>query len=76
MLARFLEPFIEFGKLTVVEVSARDNNTIDIAASLVERVVGQRAPQVDTNKIVAENGREVGGHHLKKVGQIPRDIFR
>ena len=44
VLARFLEPFIEFGKLTVVEVSARDNNTIDIAASLVERVVGQSAP--------------------------------
>jgi hypothetical protein len=45
------EPFVQFRKLTIVEVSPRDANAIDVAASLVEGLVGQRAPKVDTNEI-------------------------
>ena len=45
------EPFVQFGKLTVVEVSPRDANAIDVAASLVEGLIGQRAPKIDTNEI-------------------------
>src|ERR1700730_2073512 len=68
------EPFIQFGKLTVIEVSPRDANAIDVAATLVEGFVGQRAPKVDTNEIATLDGREVRGHELKKLGKIGRDI--
>jgi len=45
------EPIIQFGKLAVIEVSPRDANAIDVAASFVESLVGQRAPKIDTNEI-------------------------
>src|SRR5215831_19481607 len=68
VLACVLEPLIQFGKLTVVEVSPCDDNAIDVAASLVEGLVGQRAPQINANEIVWQYGGEIRGHHLKKVG--------
>src|ERR1700694_4256662 len=76
VLAFVLEPFIQFGKLAVVEVSPRNANAIDVAATLVEGLVGQRAPQVDANEIATQDGREIRGHHLKEFGEILRDIFR
>ena len=76
LLLFVLEPLIESGKFAVVEVSSGDADAIDIATGLVERVVGQRAPQVDADEIPPENREEIGGHRLKKFGQIPRDILR
>ena len=70
------EPLIQFGKFAIVEVSSRDAHAIDVAAGLVERVVGQRAPQIDANEILAEYRGEIGGHLLKKVGEILGDILR
>jgi len=75
VLALVLEPFIQFGKLTVIEISPRDANAIDVAASLVEGLVGQGAPKVDANEIAAQDGREVRGQHLKKFGKIVRDVL-
>ena len=75
MLACVLEPVIQFRKLTVVKVSRRDDDAIDVAASLIEGLVSQRAPQVNANEIPSEYGGEVRGHLLKKVGQILRDVF-
>ncbi len=72
----FPEPLIQFGKLAVVEVSPRDANAIDVAASLVEGLVRQRAPQVDANEIPPEYRGEISGHGPKKLGQILLDIFR
>jgi len=51
MTRRCVEPFIQFGKLTVIEVSPGDVNAIGVAVSLVEGLVGQRAPKVDVSKI-------------------------
>lgn len=51
VLAFVPEPIIQFGKLAVIEVSPRDANAIDVAASFVESLVGQRAPKIDTNEI-------------------------
>src|SRR2546425_13274792 len=75
VLAFVLEPVIQFRKLALVEVSPRDANAIHIAASLIEGPVGQRAPEIDANEVLSEYGGEIGGHHLKKVGQILRDIL-
>ena len=75
VLAFVLEPVIQFRKLALVEVSPRDANAIHIAASLIEGLVGQRAPEIDANEVLSEYGGEIGGHHLKKVGQILRDIL-
>jgi hypothetical protein len=66
VLAFVLEPFIQFGKLAVVEVSPRDANAIDVAVSLVEGLIGQRTPQVNANEIGSQDGRKIRGHRLKK----------
>jgi len=76
-LLRFVfEPLIQFRKFAVVEVSPGDAHAIDIAASLVECFVGQRAPQVDANEIPMQNRGKIGGHRFQKVGQILGDILR
>jgi len=51
VLAYVLEPVIQFRKLTVVKVSRRDDDAIDVAASLIEGLVSQRAPQANANEI-------------------------
>jgi hypothetical protein len=71
-----LEPLVQLGKLSVVEVSPRDADAIDVAAGLVERVIGQRAPQVDAHEIPTEDRGEFGGHPLKKAGKILGDFHR
>ena len=43
------KPFIEFGKLAVVEVPSCNDDGINAATSRVKGVVGQRAPQVDSD---------------------------
>src|SRR3989442_2606298 len=43
--------------------------------TLFRSLVGQRAPEIDANEVLSEYGGEIGGHHLKKVGQILRDIL-
>ena len=54
----FLEPLIQFGELAVIEIAGGDGDKINITACRVECVVGQRPPQVDSDKIVTEiNGR-------------------
>src|ERR1700719_3265922 len=62
-----LEPLIQFGKLAVMEVSPCDDNAIDVAAGLVESVVGQRTPQINADKIPQEYRGEIGDYRLKKV---------
>ncbi|MGA8554305.1 MAG: hypothetical protein WB630_07785, partial [Candidatus Acidiferrales bacterium] len=52
-----------------------DGDAIDIAAHLVERIVGQRAPQIDSNEIPTEYLGEIGCHRLQKAGQVVRDVF-
>ena len=47
VLAFALEPFTQFGKLAVIEVSPRNANAVDVADSLVEGRVSQRTPKVD-----------------------------
>lgn len=62
------KPGIELGKFAGVEVALRDGDEIDVAAGFVESVVGQRAPEVEPDEIVAEDRGEAGGHRVKKVG--------
>ncbi len=64
-----LEPDIQVGKLTIVKISQRDYDAIDVAASLVESLVCQRASQVNANEIPSEYG---GGNLLKEIGQFLR----
>lgn len=71
LLPLVLEPFFQLGKLAVVEVWSRDANAIDVAAGLVERVIGQRAPEADANQVLTKHRGEIGGHRLKKAGEIP-----
>jgi hypothetical protein len=55
-LGRDVEPVIQTGKLTVVKGTRCDDDAIDIAASLIEGFVSQRAPEVNANEILAEYG--------------------
>lgn len=59
LLLFVLEPFIHLAKLAVVEVPSRDGYTIDIAAGLVERVIGSVNPkgrcQPDSHEASREN---------------------
>jgi hypothetical protein len=75
VLLRFpLEPLVQFRKLAVVEIAPRDANTVDVAAGLIEGVIGQRAPQVKAHEIPAEYQGKFSGHRMKKVREILGDI--
>src|SRR4029077_3365599 len=77
VLLRFVfKPLIQVGKFAVIEVPSCDADAIYVAAGIVERVVGQRAPEVDADEIPPKYRGEISGHSLKKVGQIIRDIHR